>query len=301
MMKRFLLIALHGKQAGNPVVRSAVAAQRAAGHRVEVRVTWEAGDVARIVREAVGLGVETVVAGGGDGTINEVTQALLSSGAGARPDLGILPLGTANDFAHSAGIPLDPAGALALVVDAPAVPIDAGRVGERTFLNVATGGFGTMVTVETPEPMKRVLGGAAYLVTGLRRFSSIESVAGRLEGPGFNWEGKFLVLAIGNGRQAGGGHVLCPDAKLNDGLLDVGVLPFVEPNELPARLSRLLQHGFAATEQAVVRARVPWLAIRSELPLHLNLDGEPIIGTEFRIEAVPAAIRVHLPPSDLLV
>ena len=124
-MSRSLLIALHGKQAANVRVRQAVAAQRKAGHKVEVRVTWEAGDVRRIVREAIDSRADTVVAGGGDGTINEVVDALIahqSAGsvrnldneptARVGPALGILPLGTANDFARAAGIPLDPVAAL---------------------------------------------------------------------------------------------------------------------------------------------------------------------------------------------
>lgn len=299
-MNRSLLIVLHGKQAGNVQVRQAVAAVRGQGQRVDVRVTWEAGDAARIVKEAIALEVDTVVAGGGDGTINEVTHALLAESATNRVSLGILPLGTANDFAHSTRIPLDPEAALQLIVDIPARPIDVGRVGTQSFLNVATGGFGTTVTVETPPELKRLLGGTAYLLTGLRRFNSIRSSSGRLRGPDFQWAGKFLVLAVGNGRQAGGGHVLCPDAKLNDGLLDVGILPEVEPAELHSVLNRLLRDGFAAIESIAVRARVPWLELHTDSELHLNLDGEPITSANFRLEVVPSAVRVHLPPSDLL-
>ena len=109
------------------------------------------------------------------------------------------------------------------------------------------------------------------------------------------------MLAVGNGRQAGGGYVLCPEAKIDDGLLDVGILPQVEPEKLPARLASLLRNGFGAAEQAVIRTRTPWLEIESESPLHLNLDGEPVTGTSLRIESVPGAVRVHLPRSDLLL
>lgn len=304
-MSRSLLIALHGKQARNARVRQAVAAQRKAGHQVEVRVTWEVGDVRRIVREAIDLGADTVVAGGGDGTINEVVDALVrhvneEPAAPVGPALGILPLGTANDFARANGIPLDPVAALEQLVNSEPVPIDVGRAGERTFINLATGGFGTQVTVETSEDLKRLLGGTAYLLTGLTRFNSIHSSAGNFRGPNFAWQGKFLVLAVGNGRQAGGGHVLCPRAQLNDGLLDVSILPDVELAELSTALGNLLRGGLAAVEQTVVRAQVPWLEIRSETPLNINLDGEPIVGHEFRFEVSAGAVRAHLPGSPLL-
>src|SRR6478672_10331977 len=79
IVKRSLLIALHGKQAGNTAVQKAVAAVRDAGHKVEVRVTWEPGDVPRFVLEAIAMAADSVVAGGVDGTINKVTQALVAS------------------------------------------------------------------------------------------------------------------------------------------------------------------------------------------------------------------------------
>ena len=304
-MSRSLFIVLHGKQAANARVRQAVAAQRKAGHKVDVRVTWEAGDVRRMVREAIHSGADTVVAGGGDGTINEVVDSLVrhmdnEPAAVAGPALGILPLGTANDFARAAGIPLDPVTTLEQIVDSDPVPIDVGRAGQRTFINVATGGFGTQVTVETSEDLKRLLGGTAYLLTGLTRFNSIHSSAGSFRGPNFAWQGKFLVLAVGNGRQAGGGHVLCPRALLNDGLLDVSILPDVELADLSTALGNLLRGGLAAVEQTVIRAQVPWLEIRSEMPLNINLDGEPIAGHEFRFDVAAGAVRAHLPGSPLL-
>jgi lipid kinase YegS len=312
-MSRSLFLVLHGKQAGNDQVREAVAAQRKAGHKVDVRVTWEAGDVPRMVREAIDLHVDTVVAGGGDGTINEVVDSLVAKqtdtlvrhagempAASVGPALGILPLGTANDFARANSIPLDPVDALQHIVDSEPIAIDVGRAGERTFINVATGGFGTQVTVETSEDLKRLLGGTAYLLTGLTRFSSIHSSAGSFRGPDFAWEGKFLVLAVGNGRQAGGGQVLCPRALLNDGLLDVSILPDVELAELPTALGNLLRGGQAAVEQKVIRAQVPWLEIHSESPLNINLDGEPVTGHEFRFEVSVGALRAHLPGSPLL-
>ena len=304
-MSRSLFIVLHGKQAANARVRQAVAAQRKAGHKVDVRVTWEAGDVRRMVREAIHSGADTVVAGGGDGTINEVVDSLVrhmdnEPAAVAGPALGILPLGTANDFARAAGIPLDPVTTLEQIVDSDPVPIDVGRAGQRTFINVATGGFGTQVTVETSEDLKRLLGGTAYLLTGLTRFNSIHSSAGSFRGPNFAWQGKFLVLAVGNGRQAGGGHVLCPRALLNDGLLDVSILPDVDLADLSTALGNLLRGGLAAVEQTVIRAQVPWLEIRSEMPLNINLDGEPIAGHEFRFDVAAGAVRAHLPRSPLL-
>ena len=115
-----------------------------------MRVTWEDGDARRIVEEALAAGFATLVAGGGDGTLREVAEAL-ARGRG-EASLAILPLGTANDFARAAGIPLEPAAALALL-DQTARPIDLGAVNGKLFLNMATGGFGSKVTANTSEDL----------------------------------------------------------------------------------------------------------------------------------------------------
>lgn len=290
-------LVLHGKAALRDDVRAAVRAVRDEGFPVDVRVTWEGGDALRFASQAARDGVGLVIAGGGDGTVNEVVAGLLTAGSAPSSvaTLGILPLGTANDLARACGIPLDPIAALRLAVSAAAVGVDVGRANGRPFMNVATGGFGTQVTVATPNELKKVLGGAAYFLTGVTHFSSIRPARGRLAGPNLDWEGSFLVLAVGNGRQAGGGHRLCPQALLNDGLLDVRVLPQLPPDEVPAALSALLREGLDAARRTLVSARVPWLEITTDEPLQINLDGEPMTDTRFRFEVVPGQLAMKLP------
>ena len=291
-------LVLHGKAALRDVVRAAVRTVRDEGHQVDVRVTWEGGDASRFARQAADDGVELVIAGGGDGTVNEVVAGLLDAGGDAMSSasLGILPLGTANDLARACGIPLDPLAALRLAVSGAARGVDIGRANGRPFMNVATGGFGAQVTVATPNELKKVLGGAAYFLTGVTHFSSIRPAHGRLSGPGLEWVGSFLVLGVGNGRQAGGGHQLCPEAILNDGLLDVRVLPQLPPDEVPAALSALLRDGLDAVRRTLVGARLPWLEITTDEPMQINLDGEPITDTHFRFEIVPGRLQMKLPP-----
>ena len=116
-------IILHGKAANDSRLRTAVSALRKDGQIVEVRVTWEPGDAARLTGEAVaeaGRGkINCIVAGGGDGTINEVFATAHVAGLPDGCSLGIIPLGTANDFAHSAGVPTrDIAAALQIAASA---------------------------------------------------------------------------------------------------------------------------------------------------------------------------------------
>ncbi|MBN7131938.1 lipid kinase, partial [Pseudomonas oleovorans] len=167
------------------------------------------------------------------------------------------------------------------------------------FLNMATGGFGSNVTANTPEELKKVLGGAAYLLTGLSRFSEVRAAAGRFHGPDFQWQGEFLALGIGNGRQAGGGHLLCPEASINDGLLDVCIVPAAQ--DVVGTLGTLLSGGILGLQSVAVSARLPWLEVEALEGLDLNLDGEPMESTGLRFRAEPGALRLHLPKHSSLL
>lgn len=298
---------LNGKSAGDDAVREAVRAMREHGQELSVRVTWEAGDAERYVREAIAANAVMVVAGGGDGTLSEVAQALAHAGhdALALPALALMPLGTANDFAAATGIPVEPLPALQLAAHNPAVPMDLLQVegdGQVHWCaNLTSGGFGTDVTVETHDGLKKVLGGLAYVVTGISRLGRIEPVRARIHGEGFHWEGSFIALGIGNGRQAGGGQVLCPDAFLDDGLLDLTIVPELA-GELMPTLSTLFSEGkHAALEQVAERARLRELWIEAEQPMTLNLDGEPLQARRFHVRCEAGRVRMHLPADCALL
>ena len=291
---------LNGKATGNEDVREAVAALRERGVQLEVRVTWESGDAERYVAEAIAHGVDTIIAAGGDGTLSEVAETLAhrEEAADALPSLGLLPLGTANDFATAAEIPDAPLAALELIAHAPARPVDLLRIDADGKVwwcaNVASGGFGTEVTVETDEGLKKVLGGLAYLVTGISRLGRIDPIQARVRAPGFEWAGGFIALGVGNGRQAGGGQVLCPEALIDDGLLDVTVIPELS-GEVTSTLAALVKGGKrGALEQVAERVQAPWVEIDAELPLTLNLDGEPVQARHFRIDCVPGRVNLHV-------
>ncbi|WP_033848830.1 lipid kinase YegS [Yersinia wautersii] len=287
------LLILNGKESGNPEVREAVKNVRDEGLTLHVRITWEHGDAKRYVEEAATLAVSTIIAGGGDGTINEVATALMSLPEDKRPCLGILPLGTANDFATGCNIPLQIENALQLAVKGRAVAIDLAQVnGEHYFINMATGGFGTRITTETPDKLKAALGGVSYFIHGLMRLDALKADSCEIRGPDFQWSGDALVIGIGNGKQAGGGQPLCPDALINDGLMQLRLLTAEEL--LPAVLSTLLS---GEKNKNVIDATLPWLDITAPNDITFNLDGEPLSGRHFHIEILPHAIQCRLPPN----
>ncbi len=298
-------IILHGKAAGDARVRTAVHDLRIAGHLVEVRVTWEPGDAARLTAEAVAdagaAKIDSIVAGGGDGTINEIFAAAYAAGLPAGCCLGILPLGTANDFAHSAGIPLeDPTAALQLAASGPLHWIDMGLLNGKPFINLVTGIFGSRVTVETDPELKRRLGGLAYLLTGISHFAELSANRGSFRAEGFSWEGGFVAVAIGNGRQAGGGVPLCPDALVDDGLLDLMILPELDCAARLDAFTHLLREGAAAVRAQLITTRSSWIEYESEDDLNVNLDGEPTLVKRFRVECREHLLPVRLGESSLL-
>ena len=140
----------------------------------------------------------------------------------------------------------------------------------------------------------------SLLLTGLTRFSEIHSARGRFSGPGFDWEGDFLALGIGNGRQAGGGQLLCPQATINDGLLDLCIVP--APADTVGTLGTLLSGGLLGVDAVSVSARVPWLNVEAPKAIDINLDGEPFSGSTLHFGVRAGALRMHLPAdSPLLV
>ena len=294
---RWMRLLINGKAAQDLTLRQAVAATRDQGHRVEVRVTWEAGDAARYAAEAKSEGVQIVVAAGGDGTINEAANGLLQHGPCIDTALAVVPYGTANDFATSIGVLTgDPLQALKLAAEGDVTPIDVGKVNDRIFVNVTSGGFGAEVTANTPPQMKKALGGAAYSLMGLVTAAKMNPYECRLTMlDGEIHEGLLLLMAVGNGRQCGGGYQVTPQALLDDGLLDLVVVHDIEIQQLGLVLSELSDLT-AETNKFINYVQVPRFSLESNRPLQLNLDGEPYLNTSFTFELIAKALPFVLGP-----
>jgi lipid kinase YegS len=294
--KRVRLI-LNGKVAGNDDLRAAVASQRALRHRIDVRVTWERGDARRFVSETDE--VDLLIAAGGDGTLNEVVHGLMDLSEALRPILGIIPLGTANDFASGCGIPGDPKQALSLCMKGEAVPIDVGKANDHWFINAASSGFGAEVTATTSPELKRLLGPAAYTVMGAILAINLRHYPRRLVLPNREITGSGPVAIVGNGSLAGGGIQVAPRAHIDDGLLDVLVVRQVPPTALLAAARELQQ--LPPDGEYISYWQTPWLEVHPGEATPVNLDGEPLSFSTVRYEAVPKAIQLILPPDCRLL
>jgi len=290
---RKVQLILNGKVPANDALRNAIAQQRAAGHRINVRVTREKGDARRFAAEAGEA--DLLIAAGGDGTLNELVHGLMDLSKAARPVLGVVPLGTANDFAVGCGIPPDPEKALALCLKGQVLPIDIGKANEHWFLNVASVGFGAEVTATTPPELKRLLGPAAYTVMGAILAMNFHHYHGRLTSPDREITGSGPIAIVGNGRQTGGGVQVAPRARIDDGLLDVLVV-----RQIPAMAlltaARELQE-LSPDGEYISYWQTPWAELYPEESIPVNLDGEPVRFSSVRYEAVPRAIRLIVPPN----
>ncbi|MFW5679653.1 MAG: diacylglycerol/lipid kinase family protein [Pseudomonadota bacterium] len=260
----------------------------------------QGGDLGALAQSVLAEGVDRLAVAGGDGSVNAVARAVASLPEGdVRPDLALVPTGTANDLATALGIPRDARRALELAIEGRSRPIDVGRVDDAVFVNALSLGAGAAATRSASPELKRLLGSLAYLVSGLVELGGATPRPVRLTTPDGTRDGDLLLLSICNSGHVGGVS-LVPAAALDDGLLDLVALVDVRPGEPAARLAavrELIEGGTAAANHVWrVRAARFVIEVLDDAPVTVNLDGEP--GDRAgRLEVVvaPAALRVVVP------
>lgn len=269
--------------------------RRLAG-RVDVVPIESGSQVARAAREAAALQPDLLVVGGGDGSIGAAAGAI----AHTPVVLGVLPLGTANDFARTLDIPAEVAAAVQNLVAGKVVDVDLGRVDGRPFVNVASLGLAVAVTAVLSPTLKKRLGPAAYAVAGLRAYRGFTPFQARLEFPDgdlapLDLDG-LLQVAIGNGRHFGGGNTISPTASLDDHLLDIIA---VRRGRRTAELAvaRRIRSGALVEHDLVHHVTTRRVRLHTGEPHPINLDGEIVAATpaEFWVErnAVLVVVPEH--------
>ncbi|ORT52833.1 lipid kinase [Vibrio sp. qd031] len=297
MLTRLLL---NGKKAGQQDIRDAVYQLREEGHDLEVRTTWEGGDIERLVLEAEQQGIDRIIAGGGDGTVNEVVDALLKHSL-THIQVAILPLGTANDFATACDIPTaSPYQSLLLALKGNAYRVDAARANERHFINIATAGFGAQITANTPVTLKNLLGGGAYALSGMVQALNFRPFHGTVLIDGKQHKANIVVGALCNGRLAGGGQPLAPEAFLDDGYLDAFSLQGYTLADISKVVEEIHNPNFEGVG-FVNRNKVTRLQWDSQQEMPINLDGEPMASLKVVMEVLPKAIKLVLPENTTIL
>jgi YegS/Rv2252/BmrU family lipid kinase len=244
-------------------------------------------------RELAGAAVaagEIATGFGGDGLIGAVAGALV----GTDGVLGVLPGGRGNDFARTLGIPRTPVQACDVLAHGHLRRVDLGRVGERTFLGIASCGFDSEAN-RIANAAKLVRGNLVYAYGALRALAGWRPARFEVELDGT--EHRALTgysVAAANAKAYGGGMLLAPDASLSDGLLDI-----VMTSEVPKlRFLRLLPTVFDGTHTRLPNveiARARRVRISADRPFTLYADGDPLAELPVMIEALPAAVQVLAP------
>src|SRR5690349_11555305 len=289
MKSKHIALIIHGARDERPELRHLVEWVREKGHFVEPLTTFEAGEAAAMAADAARRGVDVVAAVGGDGTVNEVVNGL----DGYDVPLGILPLGTANDFARQVGIPADADHAMDVILQRKPKRFDTASLNGRRFLNVSTGGVGAEATAETPASAKETLGPLAYAVSGMRKLAEFKPYEGNFTSEQFNFSGEFLMFAVGLTRSTGGGTMVTPMASATDGLLDLCIVEAMNRREFAA-VALKVKRGEHVGHPKVHYKQLRDVTIEAPEPLSVNVDGENAIGKRFTYRARLRDLWVHV-------
>ncbi len=262
-------------------VRAALAAE---GVEVVDITGRDAAASEEAARSAVAAGAGRLVVVGGDGLAHLAVQAV----AGSDTVLGVVPVGTGNDFAGALGLPSDPVEAARMAVG-DAHPLDAIRVGERWVASVATAGFSVDVN-ERANRMRFPRGPSRYTVATLLQLPALRARGVTLTVDDVPHEVDLTLLAVANTSDFGGGMKICPTADPGDGLLDITVVERLGRIEL-LRFFRLVFDGRHLDHPKVTTLRGRRVTVDGD-DLAIWGDGEPVTTAAATLEAIPAALKI---------
>ncbi|MFE7626948.1 diacylglycerol kinase [Streptomyces sp. NPDC057509] len=280
-----------GRGRGARAAQPAASALRDAGFSVRTILGEDADDALRRARDAVTEGTGALIAVGGDGLMSLALQAV----AGTPTPLGVVAVGTGNDFARALELPIrDPAAAGRVVADAlkggPVREIDLGRVGDRWFGSVLASGFDSRVN-DRGNRMRWVGGRFKYDLAILAELAAFKPIPYRItldNGPAHEIEA--TLIAVGNGTAYGGGMRICADAVMDDGLFDVTVVGECSRTTL-LKVFPQVYRGTHLSHPVVSVHRVSSITLEAA-GITAYADGEPLGGLPLTATCVPRAVRV---------
>jgi diacylglycerol kinase (ATP) len=242
-----------------------------AGYITSTHATTGPNNATYAARFACENNFDLIVASGGDGTVNEVINGMAEFDA--RPELGIIPMGTVNDFTRALKIPNDIDEAVSIILNGRTGKVDLGSMNGKYFMNIAGGGKITEVSYEAPSKLKAVIGSLAYYVKGIELIPQMRSINLRIEYDDELFEGEVMIFLLGLTNSIGGFEKLVPNAKLNDGYFSLLILEYVNLAEFGHILS-LATRGEHLKHPKVHYCKAQDVKITAYDEVQLNLDGE---------------------------
>ncbi|MEZ6137590.1 MAG: diacylglycerol kinase family lipid kinase [Pirellulaceae bacterium] len=255
-------------------------------------------DIHSEIERALGNGCDTIVAAGGDGTVNAVVNALMRVGEDRRPALAIIPLGTANDFAGTLGIPNDITQACALLWNTRPAPVDIVRINgigfERFFANVAAGGNCVRVSEQLTDELKSRWGPLCYLRGSIGVLTDMETYHITADIDGERFEGLHCwAILVANGRTNAGRIEVAPEACAWDGMLDIIIIKDGGVMDMVEIVAGNLTGKFLECDQVIFR-QATRLCVQSDPPMRFTLDGEVIDEEPVEFNVVAGAVRMFV-------
>jgi YegS/Rv2252/BmrU family lipid kinase len=257
----------------------------------EAYPTAKPGEATTIARQAAESGVPYVVAVGGDGTVHEVVRGLL----GSQAVLGVLPTGSGNDFCKAVGIPLDLAQAINVLTQRSTRRVDVATFGEHVMANGLGIGLDGAVS-HRYRRMKRLRGELGYLWGAIYEALRFRAFPVEIHAPGEHYTGPVLFCGVSNGPYHGGDFQLAPEAKPDDGRLDVHIVRDMAPLRRLAEIPKV-RRGKHLDLPEFTLFQAPWVEITVEARAPAHVDGEPfwLEPGRHRIEILPNALEVIAP------
>lgn len=242
-----------------------------AGYETSCHATKGHGDATYAARLAAERGFDVVIAAGGDGTINEVVNGLAEHEV--RPKLGIIPVGTTNDFARAIKAHGSIDKAVDIIVEGHTKKIDIGKMNDQYFINIAGGGRLTELTYEVPSKLKTVLGQLAYYIKGVEMLPTLKPTPVRIEYDGKLFEGEVTLFLVANTNSVGGFERLAPKAELDDGMFDFLILKKANMADI-LRIATLVLRGEHLNDELIIYTKANRIKVTSDEKVQLNIDGE---------------------------
>lgn len=244
----------------------------AAGYITSTHSTSAPEDATEAAIKACDIGIDLLVVAGGDGTVSEVINGL--SQCELRPTLGVIPVGTVNDYAKALHISADIFKAVDTILNGETVDIDIGKMNDKYFMNIAGGGKITEVSYEAPSRLKTIIGPLAYYIKGIEFLPQITSSDVRIEYDGNVFQGKIMLFLIGLTNSIGGFDKLVSNPVFDNGYFSVIIVKEASLVEL-AHLITLVSRGehFDHPKLTMIRAKEVYIESSDE-SIKLNLDGE---------------------------
>ena len=275
------------------------ALQRAAV-RFDVTHTQHPGHGETLARQALSDGRRHIVAVGGDGSVNEIVQGILTAGL---PDtrevtLAVAPQGTGNDWARSLGITRDPSRIAAVVAAGRTMLHDVGFIDfpdggrpRRWFINVAGAGYDAYVSERVPRPVPSAF---TYLRVALNGLATYRSPEFRITAGNETIAGRLLLAFVANARFCGNRMHVAPTARMDDGLLDVLAVQELSLLQVLPKLAKLYR-GRILGDRAVRHLRASTVRIETDPPVAVQADGQIVGRTPAEFGAQRRALRVIIP------